>query len=86
MISINGIELSNDLLLENEFDEGEASIVVNHTLGGRAITDTIPMEGGRSFVLIAVGEAATYTGFFTRAQVKQLQAIRKPIQHFHKAT
>jgi hypothetical protein len=80
MISINGIELSNDLLLENEFDDGEASIVVNHTLGGRAITDTMPMEGGRSFVLMAVGEAAAYTGFFTRAQVKQLQAIRKARQ------
>ena len=80
MISINGIELSNDLLLENEFDDGEASINVNHTLGGRAITDTMPMEGGRSFILIAAGEAASYTGFFTRSEVKQLQAVRKARQ------
>ena len=80
MISINGVELSNDLFLENEFDDGEAYVGVNHTLGGRAITDTMPLEGGRQFVLTAMADTSRYTGYFTRAQIIQLQAVRKALQ------
>ena len=40
----------------------------------------MPLEGGRQFVLTAMADTSRYTGYFTRAQIIQLQAVRKALQ------
>lgn len=76
MISINGVTLSNDLILDGEFDEAEVSLSVTHTLGGRPVFDAMALEGGLTYTLSATGDGGRYSGYFTRAQVVELQALR----------
>jgi len=76
VISIDGITLSDDLVWEDEFDEEEVSISVNHTLGGTANIDTLPLVGGRMITLIASMGGSAYSGYITRTQAQQLQTIK----------
>jgi hypothetical protein len=80
MISIDGIELSDDLVWENEFDEATVAIAVNHTLGGRAVVDAMGLDGGREINIVAERSGESYTGSLLRSQVIALYATMSTAQ------
>jgi len=77
MISLGGIVLSDDLILEGEFDDALSSLTVDRAISGRLIIQTGSIEKGRQFVLSARRSGSEYSGWYTRTQVEQLKEFER---------
>jgi len=76
-ISVGGVTLPDDMTWEDEFDGAEVAVAQNHTIGGRAITDAMTLEGGRTFTLASRRIGDEIYGALTRTQVQALKAVER---------
>jgi len=79
MISIGGVVLSNDLIWANEFDTPVAAQSIVSTLGGNDIIQEMAISSGREIVLSNQSISGGISGYFTKAQAKQLKVIEGTI-------
>lgn len=77
MISVGGLQLSDDLIWENEFDSPGLAQSVRPTLLGRQVVQSAPRQGGREVVLQASQEGSNVYGYFTRGQAQALKAMEE---------
>lgn len=76
MISIAGIELSDDLVWYNEFDSPTIAQSVRAYIGdGICIQNTEISTAGRDIILSAIRDGDAFSGYFTRSQIQQLKDI-----------
>ncbi len=69
MISLNGVELSQDLFWDNEFSEPLIMQQRQRVILGRSVMHTAPLVGGRVIILKAVRSSSMIQGYFTREQI-----------------
>lgn len=61
-VSIGSIQLSQDLILPKNKNEGLVRVSVGWTLGGLPIVRTSQMAGGEALVLTDISQLGAYTG------------------------
>lgn len=76
-ITLNSIALSEDLIWSNEFDYEDITQTIERTVGGSLIISNFAKNEGREIVLEAVNNGNTFTGYFTRLQVKNFKVLEK---------
>lgn len=78
MITLNNQELSQDLLWQDRFSASTAAQSNRPTIGGKAVVQHSPRQvAGRSITLVATIAGNQYSGFFTQAQIKEIEEYQR---------
>lgn len=77
MISLNGVTLSPDLVILDEFAETAAMQSVKRTLDGGVVIQTMPISGGTVLKLGSVEVSGGISGYFSRAQIQQIKSLEQ---------
>jgi len=77
MISLNGVELDNDLIWEGEFNSQVISQNIQRTIAGTLILQALPQEKGRIINLTATETGSNFSGSFTRTQIQAFKVLEK---------
>jgi len=74
-ISLGGIVLDDHLLLDGLEISKDVAISTVVTLGGLAVSQTMPLTGGRLLSLVALREGNSLKGKFLRHQLMAIKAL-----------
>lgn len=73
-ISLGGLVLSDDLIIENIYNAASIGQSENITIGGSPVVHSDPQSGGRNFLLTTHMLNGHHVGTFTTAQLDTLKA------------
>lgn len=75
MISLNEVELSDDLLWLNRYDEPSAILSLRRAISGNPILQPASISLGKTITLGSVSVASGYSGWFTKLQIEAFKVL-----------
>lgn len=76
-IILNGVYLDDDLIWSNEFDTVNLEQTIQRTVMGSIVISNFPTQNGREIILEATQSGSTFSGYFTRLQVKEFKILEE---------
>lgn len=74
-ISLDGVSLQKELILEQDLNYPAAAQTVKYTILGSIIIQSSPLSGGEEYYLTALREGNNFTGWFTREQIESFKIL-----------
>lgn len=78
-ITLNDVILDDDLIWSNEFDIVKLEQTIQRTVMGSVVISNFPTQNGNEIILEATQSGSTFSGYFTRAQVKEFKILEEAV-------
>lgn len=77
MIQLNGVQLNDSLIWEDEFDASTITQNEKRVILGNFVVQTMPLFKGNQITLTAVSSGSSFIGSFTREQIIEFKSLEQ---------